>query len=440
MKTNRSAKLSLESLEDRCVPSATVSLGSTGLLSIVADNRGDSILVQTTAAGSGQAKVQASIISEGGLTYSFAAAAVTSISFQGGHGHFGDSFVNLTSISSTAKAGANDGVNYLQGGTGNDSLFGDTDAKGQTYFTDFAGVNTFIGGRGFNNFFGFRGNETIVTGPGQNAIYDILGTNAINASQGSGYLIENAASTATTTVGPSYQVITFFQPTVNASTSPFVLQNDVNGNGVLYLVPQTTTGYTFTIDQLGKGKNAQLLATYNDPVTGVQTFTVLESQVSWIATFGSGSNTVINNTSVNDVFYGSLSATATHTLIGGYGINVLKGHNGSNYLEARGTYNDISAGNGTDVVVGSSEKHATNVFRANQTQLTTQLFNFHDDDLILGVPQSVNGVTTQPTGTTATVQDYVFTYTNYLAKEDDPGLPYRQRDFGHKLFASRCDM
>ncbi|HLJ95551.1 MAG TPA: hypothetical protein VKU02_20405 [Gemmataceae bacterium] len=401
------AQLLIEVMEERCTPSASVALSAGGVLTIHADNNADNIIVQQPHAKT----VQVLVNSEGGKTYDFKAAAVKRIDFQGGDGS--DVFANNTAINSVQRAGGGDGVTYLQGGTGKDVLIGGSNPNGSTYETANSGQATFIGGAGFNNIFGGKpgGSDTILAGPGRNAIYDILGTNTIDGGTGSGYLIVNATSKVS--ASPQEQVVTFFQSafgTVGANTSsPVVLQKDVNGNGILYLLPKSQSA-DWTVNQVGSGSEAKLAITYND-ADGQQMFSFRKSKVSWIASFGgTGNNSYVNNTDVNDVFYGGLGGAAVqHTIIGGFGISVIKGHSGTNYLEARGTYNDLTAGSGTDFLSGSDR--GQNVFRTNRTVETTSIDHFHDSDLVLGVPQSVNGQTDpDKTGTKITNADYTFWY------------------------------
>jgi hypothetical protein len=401
------ATLRLEGMEERCMPSASVAVNAAGVLNIRADNRGDNIVVQQPNAQT----VEVLVNSEGGKTYDFN-TAVNSIAFQGGKGN--DTFINNTNIDSIQRAGDGAGVTYLQGGTGKDTLIGGSNPKGSTYETANSGQATFIGGAGFNNIFGGKlgGSDTIKAGPGRNAVYDILGTNTVDGGKGSGYLIVNAASKVT--ASRKETVITFFQaqfgPLGGVTTgSPAVLQNDVNGHGILYLVPQSPS-VNWTVNQVGTGSGAMLSVLYND-ANGQQTFTFPKSKVAWLASFGgTGNNSYVNNTNVNDVFYGGLGgATVQHTIIGGFGFNVLKGHSGTNFIEARGTYNDFTAGSGTDFLEGSDR--GQNVFRTNRTKELTSIDDFRKRDLVLGVPQSINGVSdpdnTDPTITNA---DYTFWY------------------------------
>jgi hypothetical protein len=399
----------LEHLEDRCTPTASVLLNSAGVLSIVADNKGDNIIVQQASATT----VEVLVPSEAGKTYDFTSASVKSIAFQGGSGN--DYFANLTAISSVQRAGNGDGVTYLQGGTGKDTLIAGTNAKGSTYESDASGQATFVGGVGYTNMFGGKsgGADTIYAGSGRNAVYDILGTDTVYGGTGSGYLIVNAQSQVFASA--KEQVITFFQsqfgPVGGVTTgSPFVLQNDVNGHGILYLAPQSISA-NWTINQTGSGASAQLVVTYND-ANGQQVATFAKSSVDWIASFGgTGNNTYVNNTDVNDVFYGGLGgATVQHTIIGGFGINVLKGHGGTNFIEARGTFNDITAGSGTDFLMGSDR--GQNVFRVNKTVENTTIEDFHDHDLVFGVPLTVNGKTDPNASATGAIADadYDFWY------------------------------
>ena len=199
---------------------------------------------------------------------------------------------------------------------------------------------------------------------------------------------------------------------VGANTgSPAVLQKDANGNGILYLLPQSQSS-SWTVNQAGTGSTATLSVIYND-ANGQQTFSFPKSQVSWIASFGgTGNNTYVNNTDVNNVFYGGLGGAAVqHTIIGGFGINVIKGHSGTNYLEARGTYNDLTAGSGTDFLTGSDR--GRNVFRTNRASEVTWLDDFHPSDLVLGLPASINGNMDPNYTGTITNADYVFWY-NFL--------------------------
>jgi hypothetical protein len=148
------------------------------------------------------------------------------------------------------------------------------------------------------------------------------------------------------------------------------------------------------------------------------------ASVSWIASFGptGSNNTEVNNTAVNDVLYGGLPP-GNHTIVGGYGINVLKGHSGVNTIVARGYYNDVSAGNGTDTVLllhrsvlGShavdqvfAQPHVADIVRANQKAVSTVIRGVRMGDVVSGIPQSVNGQTDpNDTDTTADNDDYTF--------------------------------
>lgn len=401
--------LQVERMEERRLLAASVAVNAAGILTILADNNGDNIIVQQPDANT----VEVLVNSEAGKTYDFSSGSINSICFQGGLGN--DYFANNTAINSIQHAGDGAGITYLQGGTGKDVLIGGNNPMGSTYESAFSGQAMFVGGAGFNNIFGGKlgGSDIIFAGPGRNAVYDILGNNTVYGGTGSGYLIVNATSQVV--ASPKETVITFFQSQfgpIGGVTigSPAVLQKDVNGHGILYLAPQSASA-NWTVNQVGTGDAAQLVVLYND-ANGQQTFTFPKSQVSWIASFGgTGNNTYVNNTNVNDVLYGGLGGAAVqHTIIGGFGINVIKGHSGTNTLQARGTYNDLTAGSGTDFITGSGR--GQNVFRTNRTSEVTWLDNFHASDVVLGLPRSINGKT-NPNDNDPTISnaDYTFWYT-----------------------------
>ena len=409
-------QLSVLELEQRQMLSASVSLAN-GLLSVVADNKGDYIIVQQPAPQT----VEVLIASEAGKTYDFPTAQVKGIAFQGGAGKLGDYFANLTSLPSTQQAGDNPGTNYLQGGTGNDTLIASPNKRALNYLTDPAGSNTIQGGTGFTNIFLGSGTENITLDKGYTALYSILAKNTITGDRhGEGYLIVNNGSVITNADG--YQIVTFFQPGISGSApgkpdGPTVaLQPDANGNGILYLnAADGQTATSFTVNQTGDDKSGQLVITYTDPTNGTKTFTVDRDAVSWIASFGpSGSNnTIIDNSDANDVLYGGLQ-NGNHTLVGGTGaVSVLKGHSGVNTITARAEYDDITAGAGTDTITDMRRtKDAPegpgaigDIFRVNPRSTIT---GFQAGDVVTGIPKSINGTTDNDADQAIDNADYLF--------------------------------
>lgn len=366
----------LEGLETRVLPAARVNLVN-GLLAVVADNRGDNL---TVSQSNGQVLVTDNV---SGQVTPFSAAAVTSVSFLGGNGGNGDTFVNTTALPDIEQAGYfNSGLTYLQGGTSKSILIGSFNRAGATYETAGNGNAIFIAGAGFTNAFGGKsgGKDTIIGGPDGSTLYayDILGTNTFVANQGKGYLIVNAQSTVS--VGSDYSVVTFFQTAQTTPTgNPFLLQNDTNGNGILYLNPQVqTSGVQFYVTQV----NGTLFASYTD-VNGTQTAQFPANQVAWIASFGTPFNDVLYvdaSVSANAVLYGSGGNDFVH---GGSGIDVLKSHSGSDVLDASAaSYADLSAGaNGTDILIGASSPKAFTVFR-NRANASTIDVNVGNYDLV----------------------------------------------------------
>lgn len=370
-------KLHLEGLESRVLPAAKIGVVAS-ILSIVADNKGDNITVSSTAG-------QVNVTDNGtGKVTSFSASAITSVSFLGGNGSNGDFFQNTTALPDVEQAGYNSGTTYLQGGTTKSILIGSMNPTGSSYLTAGNGNATFIGGAGFNNIFGGKtgGADTIITGPGTNYVYDILGTDTVIANGGKGYLIVDAQSAVVPDA--NYSVITFFQAAQTTPTgSPFLLQKDVNGNGILYINPQTpNSGVTESVTQIGN----QLLATYTD-VNGTQIAFFPAKSVQWVASFGTtGNDSMIVNANVNSVLYG---AAGNDYLQGGTGIDVLKSHSGNDVLNASSaTYADLSAGtNGSDTLIGSSSSTGFTVFRNRAVQSTNDV-NVGKNDLVINTAAS----------------------------------------------------
>src|SRR5438105_4700862 len=112
-------KLQLEQLESRDLLAATVNLSAAGVLSILADNTGDFFVVQNTTVN-GAAVVQ--VLEPTGpvgtgtnLTWNFPAANVTSLSFLGGNGAFGDTVFNNANLAAVFITGFNTGQNLFVG-------------------------------------------------------------------------------------------------------------------------------------------------------------------------------------------------------------------------------------------------------------------------------------------------------------------------------------
>jgi hypothetical protein len=299
-----------------------------------------------------------------------------------GPSHRGDSFVNNTSLPSTLIAGANVGTNYLQGGSGNDTLIASPNPEAATYETDASGTNVLIGGPGYTNYFLGKGNDTFTLGSGYNALYSILATNKINAGQGTGYLLVDNGTTFNG-LAPTYQIVTFFQPSITGSTSPAVLQPDANGNGILYLNPQGTGSVSYVVNEVGNG---QIDVHYVD-ANGAQDLLFSESQVQWIALFSvpNVADQYANNTPINDVVY----LKSGSTIIGGFGqVSVMKIHSGNGSITGRATgFDDFFAGPGGTVTM-TQLGSAPAVYRIAPTS-TTSIVGYDRDDVIAGIPVSV---------------------------------------------------
>jgi RTX calcium-binding nonapeptide repeat (4 copies) len=167
-KHSPSARLELESLEDRSLLAASTSLSAAGVLQITGtrtadtvhvSQQGDQVLVQSSSAGD----------HGGPVTTRWDAAKVHSILFSGSDGN--DFFENDTAIPCTAYGGA--GNDTLIGGRGADRLFGD------------AGNDLLVGRGGHDTLYGGLGADTLVGSSGADALYGgVPTTNAWNGRDG----------------------------------------------------------------------------------------------------------------------------------------------------------------------------------------------------------------------------------------------------------------
>ena len=128
--------LNLEQLEDRCVPSVTL---TNGHLNIVND-QGLGISAGVSQAN-GSSQISVSVDEQDGTgshSYCYDVAKVKEIDFTGGAGDW-NVFVNVTAINCVATGGTDDGGNSdLEGGSGTNYLYGEA---GTNYL--FAGTGTY---------------------------------------------------------------------------------------------------------------------------------------------------------------------------------------------------------------------------------------------------------------------------------------------------------
>ncbi len=144
--TRRQARLGLERLQDRLVPS-TSPVGLHGHELDIQGTRG----ADTVSVSQVHGKV---VVVEDHHTYTFTASQVHSIRFDGGAGN--DYFVNHTAIHALALGGA--GNDTLIGGSGNDTLEGG------------AGNDLLEGGSGNDVLDGGSGDDTLIAGAGHDQI------------------------------------------------------------------------------------------------------------------------------------------------------------------------------------------------------------------------------------------------------------------------------
>jgi len=141
------ARLSLEQLDRRDVPSATAVLQGQTLV-IKSDGASDQVFVS-------EAGGQVLVSINGQMQAPIARSAVQSITFDGGAGD--DIFVNSTSIFSVAVGGS--GRDLLVGGSAGNVLFGGT------------GNDVLVGGAGNDFLIGESGNDVVFGGAGRDVIF-----------------------------------------------------------------------------------------------------------------------------------------------------------------------------------------------------------------------------------------------------------------------------
>lgn len=209
---------------------------------------------------------------------------------------------------------------------------------------------TIFGGNKADTLFGGAGNDVIGAGRGKDVVYDLLGANQIDASgDGPDRVFTNAASGAV--VDSQDRLVSFFAPGRGPNAGVASLEG-----GVLYLAPPANGSSTV----LSGDRRSIVLTT---DWAGTQTF----QGVKQIAYFGgSGDDTYINLTGVDDVFYG---AGGNDTLLGGTGKYSLgKGSGGNDLVVGRAKVNDLSGNAGADLLFALVGR--ANVFRVDGQDTT----------------------------------------------------------------------
>lgn len=195
------------------------------------------------------------------------------------------------------------------------------------------------GGNLSDTIFGGAGANTIDPGRGDDVVYALLGTNTIS-TKGDGFDRVFTNFGASVTKDLRDELTTFFMPgrTPGAGSIGVV-------DGVLYIAP-TNNGSFVSID---KGPKGQIQVTY-DLGGGGGTQVALFAGVSRIAYFGgTGSDTYINNTTVNEAAYGSAGNDSITSGLGDF--SLLKGSGGNDTLTLRAKNGDVSGNGGADLII-----------------------------------------------------------------------------------------
>lgn len=201
-----------------------------------------------------------------------------------------------------------------------------------------------LAGKGNDSIQSFGSNSKIFGGGGSDLIYSILGTNDyVNTGKGLGKSVVAVNTSTTVEARDKDQVVPFFQVPVG-SGSIFL---DNLGN--LQISP-TNGGSSTAISKV----NNQILVSYTD-TNGTQNLLFDAATVKQIAYFGgSGNDTYVNNTRINEVAYGF---SGNDTMVGGFSNrSLLKGSGGNDTIIGRGRHDDLSGNGGTDTLISQSNR------------------------------------------------------------------------------------
>lgn len=166
----RRATPAVETLQDRVLPSVSVTLTPAHQLVIIGDNAPNHVTIS-------QGATTIDVVADG-KNFSFDSASVKLIFFAGRGGN--DVFVNNTAVSSIALGGAGDDM--LQGGSGDDILIG---GRGNNILTGGGGNDFVLGGAGNDHMHGGAGNDILI---------GLAGNDTEHGGAGNDFLAGNAGN------------------------------------------------------------------------------------------------------------------------------------------------------------------------------------------------------------------------------------------------------
>lgn len=268
-------------------------------------------------------------------------------------------------------------INYLNGGAGNDTLFG---MGGADVLTDTSGINTFVGG---------AGNDTISgTGNAANSWldYSLDGINEGAYTDLTYGLIQNVSTNRGSDLITAIDHITG-----SAYNDLFYGNNNVNtilgGDG-----NDTIEGYggNDTLDG-GAGTSDTLRYYYENKIN----VTLADGGADTTVQIWNGSNWTAHNDLVRNFenIEGSNSATSSlnsdtisgnssnNTIIGYAGNDSLYGGGGADYIDGGSDNDTIAGGDGADILYGGN---GNDVIRANATSYTGTNTGDGDHDTVFG--------------------------------------------------------
>ncbi len=304
----------VEVLEERIVLSA-VSVSPDGVLNVSGDAANNEVLISQDD--------QNVNVSVDGEVFSFSNNLVTSLNVTGGDGN--DFIQNNSNLDATIDGG--NGNDTIRGGNGNDVITG---GAGNDIITDVGGdLNSLDGGDGDDNLWALgQGMDSLQGGAGNDTLYSIVGgTNTTDGGLGNDRIIARGTDNITSDAGD--RVVSFQDRGQNVALD----------NGTLYVQGGGNITVFEAGDQLFVNSNG-MLSQFN------------RADVNFVAGIGgSGSDTFLNFSSVDSVYYG---AGGNDFLVGGSGNDLLKGGGGSDLIFAGGGNDDITGDGGADFLIGAA--------------------------------------------------------------------------------------
>jgi Ca2+-binding RTX toxin-like protein len=268
-------------------------------------------------------------------------------------------------------------INYLNGGAGNDTLFG---MGGADILTDTSGINTFVGGAGNDTISGTgnAGNSWLdysLDGINEGAYTDLTYGLIQNVSTNRGSDLITAIDNIT---GSAYNDVFYGNNNVNT-----ILGGDGNDTIEGYGGNDTLDGGAGTSDTLRYYHENKINVTLADG--GADTTVQVWNGSNWTAhndLIRNFENIEGSNSSSSSLNSDTISGNSSNNTIWGYaGNDSLYGGGGADYIDGGSDNDTIAGGDGADIIYGGN---GNDVIRANATSYTGTNTGDGDHDTVFG--------------------------------------------------------